>query len=151
MDVFFVHGSAKGVDVADGDDQGRRIRECRLVICGPFDRALPRPICLDQDHVGKPGEVAYHPGSTPPTLFLESIPEPTTTAGASDRAFSVFARRSPASSEVTSGPIMSASLFDIFVVGATRTFIPCCVSPPETARIAPDLPPAPTKAATSPE
>ena len=42
------------MDIADGDDQGGRIRECWLVICGPFDRAPPRPISLDQDHVGKP-------------------------------------------------------------------------------------------------
>jgi hypothetical protein len=41
MDVFFVHGGAKGVDVADGDDQGDGGWDGWLVSCGAFDRAAP--------------------------------------------------------------------------------------------------------------
>ncbi len=92
------------------------------------------------------------PGSRPLTRFFESMPPPTTTPpGAPESALSISARRSPSCSEVTSGPILSASLRRIFVVGAARTFIPACLSSPATARIAPDLPPAPTKAATLPD
>ena len=61
VDVFFVHGRAEGVDVADGDDQGGGVGEGRFVVCGAFDRAPPRPVGLDQDHVGEPGKVADPP------------------------------------------------------------------------------------------
>ena len=61
VDVLFVHGRAEGVDVGDGDDEGGCVGEGRLVVGGAFDRAPPRPVGLDQDDVGEPGQVADPP------------------------------------------------------------------------------------------
>jgi hypothetical protein len=83
---------------------------------------------------------------------LESSPLPTTTPEAPPESASpAFARSSSASSEVTRGPIFSASFTSILVVGMARTVFPASRSSSAIARIALDFPPAPTKAAMSPE
>ena len=78
------------------------------------------------------------------------IPLPATTAPCPVRASVTLARNPSPSSEVRTGPTLSASLKNIFVVGATRTGTPASPSSPAVWRIALDFPPAPTKATMSP-
>ena len=87
-----------------------------------FDRAPARPVGLDEHHVGERGE-GRHVGwlDAAYAAFGERPAAGHDPRGRRlERVLDLRAQFLPASSEVTSGPTLSASLTNILVVGAVR-------------------------------